>query len=115
MRVIHDLNELHEPISASVVTIGNFDGVHLAHQELLRKVVESAYATGAISAAITFHPHPSRILAPDRAPKLLTSLPQKTRLIEELGIDILVVLPFTSELSRLKPTDFVRDILGGRL
>ena len=115
MRVIHDLNELREPISASVVTIGNFDGVHLAHQELLRKVVESAHAAGAISAAITFHPHPSKILAPERAPKLLTSLPQKTRLIEKLGIDLLFVLPFTNELSRLTPAEFVRDILGGQL
>ncbi|MHB8655419.1 MAG: bifunctional riboflavin kinase/FAD synthetase [Terriglobia bacterium] len=115
MRVIHDLNVLREPISASVVTIGNFDGVHLAHQELLRKVVESARAAGAISAAITFHPHPSKILTPDRAPKLLTSLPQKTQLIEKLGIELLVVLPFTSELSHLKPADFVRDVLGGRL
>lgn len=115
MRVIHDLNELREPMSASVVTIGNFDGVHLAHQELLCKVVESARPTGAISAAITFHPHPSKILAPERAPKLLSSLPQKTRLIEKLGIELLVVLPFTSELSRLTPAEFVRDILGGQL
>lgn len=115
MRVIHNLSELGETKSGSVVTIGNFDGVHLAHQELLRKVVESAQASGAISAAITFHPHPSKILAPERAPKLLTSVAQKTQLIEKLGIDLLVVLPFTRELSRLTPAEFGRDILGGRL
>lgn len=115
MRVIHDLTELREPISTSVVTIGNFDGVHLAHQELLRKVVKSAHSAGAISASITFHPHPSKILAPESAPKLLSALPQKTRLIEKLGIEVLVVLPFTIELSRLTPADFARDILGGQL
>ena len=115
MRVIQNLNELHEPLGASIVTIGNFDGVHLAHQELLRKVVESAHAAGAKSVAITFNPHPSKILAPDRAPRMLTSLPQKTRLIEKLGIEILVVLPFTAELSRLTPAEFVRDILGSGL
>jgi len=115
MRVVHDPSEIGEPKGASVVTIGNFDGVHLAHQELLRKVVESAHAAGAISAAITFDPHPSKILAPERAPKLLTALPQKTRLIEKLGINLLLVVPFTRELSRLTPAEFVRDILGGQL
>jgi riboflavin kinase/FMN adenylyltransferase len=115
MRVIHHLNELREPVSASVVTIGNFDGVHLAHQVLLRKVVEAAKACGALPAAITFDPHPTKILAPERAAKLLTSLQQKTRLIEKLGVELLVVLPFSQELARLSAADFVHDVLGGNL
>ncbi len=115
MRVIHHLGELREPLGASVVTIGNFDGVHLAHQELLRRVVETAKAVGAVPAAITFDPHPTKVLAPERASKLLTSLRQKAFLIEKLGIELLVVLPFTRELSLLSPTEFVHDVLGGHL
>ena len=67
MRVIQNLNELREPVGASVLTIGNFDGVHLAHQALLRKVVQTAEACGGLPAAITFDPHPTKILAPERA------------------------------------------------
>lgn len=115
MRVIHNLAELTEPLTASAVTIGNFDGVHLAHQELLRQVVRAAQNTGATPTAITFDPHPTKILAPERAPHFLTSLKQKTRLIESFGIELLVVLPFTRKLSLLSPADFARDALGGPL
>lgn len=116
MRVIYDLSELpsvgrRTSRRASVVTIGNFDGVHLAHQHLLRKVLECARATGKTAAAITFDPHPTKILAPKRAPKLLTSLSQKAALIETRGIEALIVLPFTSELASLSPEEFVRTIL----
>lgn len=82
MRIIRDLRELREPVKASVVTIGNFDGVHLAHQELLRQVVESAQPLGAVAIAVTFEPHPIKLLAPEHAPKLLTPLERKARLIE---------------------------------
>jgi riboflavin kinase / FMN adenylyltransferase len=115
MRVIHNPNDLSQPLAASVLTIGNFDGVHLAHQELFRSVVRAAQSTGATPVAITFDPHPSRILAPERPRHFLTSLKQKTKLIEKLGIDLLVVLPFTPELSLLSPADFARDVLGGPL
>lgn len=114
MRVIHDLRELPEPLT-SVATVGNFDGVHLAHQKLLCRVVELARARGAVAAAVTFEPHPVKVLAPERAPKLLTSLEQKTKLVEKLGIDLLVVLPFTAELSRLSPAEFVHEILTRQL
>jgi riboflavin kinase / FMN adenylyltransferase len=111
MRIVHNLRELEKPAQPSAVTIGNFDGVHLAHQQLLRRVVECARPEGARAVAVTFNPHPARILAPGRAPVLLTSLAQKSRLIAALGIDLLVVLPFTPELARLSPHDFVRNIL----
>ena len=111
MRVIHDLSELPEPLRASVVTVGNFDGVHLAHQRLLRGVVERARRVDAVAAAVTLSPHPVQVLAPDRAPKLLTTLEQKTRLIEQQGIDLLLVLPFTRGLSMLTPVEFVRRVL----
>lgn len=115
MRVIHNLAELREPLASSAVTIGNFDGVHLAHQELLRQVVRAARSMSATPTAITFDPHPTKILAPGRAPHLLTSLSQKTRLIEALGIELLLVLPFTREISLLSPGEFARDVLGGPL
>jgi riboflavin kinase/FMN adenylyltransferase len=115
MRVIHNLRELPEPLRASVVTIGNFDGVHLAHRTLLQRVVGEARSKGAIATAITFEPHPVKFLAPEHAPKLLTPLPRKVRLIEETGIDLLLVLPFTKDLAHLSPLEFVRSTLGGPL
>jgi riboflavin kinase / FMN adenylyltransferase len=111
MRIIHNLDELSASPNPSVVSIGNFDGIHLAHQQLLRRVVECARPAGAIATAMTFHPHPAAILAPERAPTLLSSPEQKKELIRQLGIDLLVILPFTAELARVSPEDFVRDIL----
>jgi riboflavin kinase/FMN adenylyltransferase len=111
MRVISNLQELGQPLAPSVVTIGNFDGVHLAHQTLLRRVVEVARPRGAHATAITFEPHPIKILAPDHAPKLLTPLRRKVELIEATGIDLLVVLPFTRELAHQSPLEFVRRVL----
>lgn len=111
MRVILDLREFRPPLQKSCVTIGNFDGVHLAHQKLLRRVVEIARPLGAAAAAITFEPHPVKFLAPEHAPKLLTPLDRKIQLIEKQGMDLLVVLPFTRELAHLSPLDFVRNIL----
>src|SRR5208282_5429912 len=111
MRVISNLQELGEPQAPSVVTVGNFDGVHLAHQTLLRRVVEVARLQGARATAITFEPHPIKILAPDHAPKLLTPLRRKVELIAATGIDLLVVLPFTRELAHQSPLEFVRRVL----
>ncbi len=111
MRVISDLQEIGTLPARSVVTIGNFDGVHLAHQTLLRRVVEVARPQGMLATAITFEPHPIKILSPDHAPKLLTPLARKIELIESVGIDLLVVLPFTRELARKSPLEFVRQVL----
>ena len=111
MRVISDLHKLGEPLAPCVVTIGNFDGVHLAHQTLLRRVVEVARPQGWGATAITFEPHPIKILSPDHAPKLLTTLERKIELIESMGIDLLVALPFTRELARQSPLEFVRHVL----
>jgi riboflavin kinase/FMN adenylyltransferase len=115
MRIIHDLRQLPKPPRPAVVTIGNFDGVHLAHQKLLRRVVETARALGATATAVTFEPHPIKFLSPEHAPRLLASLARKARLVESLGIDLLVVLPFNRELAHLSPVEFVRRILVGAL
>ncbi len=115
MLLIRDLSRLPEAPRGAVLTVGNFDGVHLAHQRILRKVVATARPLGALATAVTFEPHPVKFLAPDRAPKLLTPLERKARLVESLGIDCLVVLPFTKELSRLSPQEFAREILVRKL
>jgi len=115
MEVIHNLQELREPFAPSVATIGNFDGVHLGHLTLLRRVVEVARQRKALATAITFEPHPIKVLAPEHAPKLLTPLERKTELIKAAGIDRLVVLPFTRDLARHSPLEFVREVLLSHL
>lgn len=115
MRIIRHLDEITEPFPSSAVTIGNFDGVHLGHQALLASVVGKAHAIGAIPAAITFDPHPLSLVAPERAPKLLTTLDRKIRLIAQTSIEALLVLRFTRELSHLPPQEFVDRILVGKL
>ncbi|HUY12720.1 MAG TPA: bifunctional riboflavin kinase/FAD synthetase [Terriglobia bacterium] len=115
MQVIRDLQQISKPLEASVVTIGNFDGVHLAHQQLLKHVMERARCSQALAAAVTFEPHPIKLLAPHRAPKVLTALDRKIQLIGNLGMDEAVVLPFTRELAHLSPSDFVDKILRERL
>jgi riboflavin kinase / FMN adenylyltransferase len=111
MRVVSSLQEIGESVARSVVTIGNFDGVHLAHQTLLHRVVEVARAQNLQATAITFEPHPIKVLSPDHAPKLLTPLRRKVDLLAATGIDRLVVLPFTRELARQSPLEFVRHVL----
>lgn len=111
MRVVSSVQELGESVTRSVVTIGNFDGVHLAHQTLLRRVVQVARAQHLLAAAITFEPHPIKVLSPDHAPKLLTPLRRKVELIAATGIDLLVVLPFGRDLARQSPLEFVRRVL----
>jgi len=115
MRVVRELSELHEPLRASAVTIGNFDGIHLGHRQLLSRVVRSAREIGGTSVAVTFDPHPMQVLAPERAPQILTPLPLKTRLIEQEGVDLLIIMQFTRELSMLSPAEFARSILVEKL
>jgi riboflavin kinase/FMN adenylyltransferase len=95
-----------------VLTIGNFDGVHLGHQAALRRVVERARDLGVPSVVLTFDPHPLRVLHPQRAPRLLQTPRQREEAIAELGVDALVVVPFTREFAAMPPEEFVRDLLG---
>jgi riboflavin kinase / FMN adenylyltransferase len=115
MEIVRDLAAPVPLPKGSVVTIGNFDGVHLAHTQLLRRVVQAADQRAVTPVVVTFDPHPIRLLAPERAPKLLTSLPERARLIEQQGIRLLLILPFTRELARFSPEEFVRQILVARL
>lgn len=99
----------------SALSIGNFDGVHSGHRALMQRVVAVARENALIPAVLTFDPHPLRVLAPDRAPKLLTTLERRAELLQDLGIEAVVALEFTPELSRLSPREFVRQILVEKL
>lgn len=115
MRVFRGLAELTGPLPAPVLTIGNFDGVHLGHQRLFQTVAARAREIGGTAAALTFEPHPAKILRPERAAPLLTTLEQKLALLEAAGLDAVVVVPFTIELSQLTPREFIQNIVVGRL
>jgi riboflavin kinase / FMN adenylyltransferase len=95
----------------SVVSIGNFDGLHLGHRAILKTVVERARALGVQSVAMTFSPHPIQFLAPDRAPRLISTLEQKIALVKETGIDFLFIAQFDQTFSRQSPEHFVREFL----
>jgi riboflavin kinase/FMN adenylyltransferase len=112
MSVLHSHRDLASfPGGPRVVAIGNFDGVHLGHQHLLRTARAIAAEHGAQTVALTFQPHPVRLLAPAAAPPLLTPLPRKRELIAALDIDFLVEEPFTPAFAALSPEAFVGDIL----
>jgi riboflavin kinase/FMN adenylyltransferase len=94
-----------------VATIGNFDGMHVGHQQIVRGIVERARELGRPSAVITFHPHPLSIVAPDRVPKQILTLAQKEELLRDMGVDALLIVPFTHEFSRLTADRFIEDFL----
>ncbi|HEX2060085.1 MAG TPA: bifunctional riboflavin kinase/FAD synthetase, partial [Thermoanaerobaculia bacterium] len=98
-----------------VATIGNFDGMHVGHQKIVRGVVERARELGRPSAVITFHPHPLSVVAPDRVPKQILTLAQKEELLREMGVDAMLVVPFSHEFSRWTADRFIEEFLVGAL
>ncbi|MDR3723017.1 MAG: riboflavin biosynthesis protein RibF [Terracidiphilus sp.] len=113
--VYRSLAEVPAGFGPSVAAIGNFDGVHCGHREILKVVVAEAERQRARSVAVTFDPHPERFLRPDAAPLLLTPLGERIRLLEETGIDAVLVLPFDEALAALSAREFVRTILAETL
>ena len=99
----------------STVTIGNFDGVHIGHRRIFRRVVEIARANGWTPAVLTFDPHPAKIVAPARAPQLLSSLEHRRQWMLAEGIEQVLVLPFDESFSKLTPEQFVQTILIDKL
>ena len=100
--------------TGAVVTCGTFDGVHRGHQAVLAEIVKRAKARGLESLLVTFEPHPLEVVNPPAAPKLLTLPDEKREALARTGVDRIEVLPFTPELSRLEPEQFVRDVLRVR-
>jgi riboflavin kinase/FMN adenylyltransferase len=114
MRIFRDLNS-EEVNLPTVLTFGVFDGLHLAHQAIMKRLVERARTTGLQATVVTFDPHPRAVLHPETAPPLLQTFEQKMEGMERLGIDQVIVLPFTRRLSLVSARDFLLDIVFGRL
>jgi len=115
MQVFRSLEEVPAGFGPSVVSVGNFDGVHRAHIRVLTEIVTRARQRGAKAVVVTFEPHPTRILRPDAGLKLLSPTAEKLRLLEQTGIDAVLLLPFTRDVSLMSPRDFVQQIVCDRL
>ena len=115
MQVFRSLAEIPSGYGPTVAAVGNFDGVHLGHREILSAVAAEARALGGRAVAVTFEPHPERFLRPTASPLLLTPLPERLRLLATTGIDAALVLNFDAELARLTPREFAQRILVNAL
>jgi len=114
MQLYRNVKDIKKPFERAVVTIGNFDGVHLGHQLLFSEVVGRAYRSGGTSVVVTFDPHPLKVLRPDGI-KLISSTEQKIELIRLAAIDVLLVIPFDREFASTPAKDFVDNILVGTI
>jgi riboflavin kinase/FMN adenylyltransferase len=115
MELIEHIDNIKKPYKNAVVTIGNFDGVHIGHQALFHEVIEKADALGGTSIVMTFEPHPVRVLKQNNHPPLITLYEQKVELIASTGIDVLICVPFTREFANISAREFVEDILITRI
>jgi riboflavin kinase/FMN adenylyltransferase len=115
MQTFHHLDDVPGDLGPTLVSVGNFDGVHRAHQHVIDEIVQRAKAENAQSVVVTFEPHPIRILRPDHNFKLLTPLPEKLCLLEATGVDVVLLLPFSRDLSLMTPHQFAHEILKKRL
>jgi riboflavin kinase/FMN adenylyltransferase len=115
MQIFHKLEDVSADFGPSLVSVGNFDGVHRAHAYVLGEIVRRARQSGCKGVAVTFEPHPSRILRPDSGLRLLTPLTEKLRLLEGTGVDAVLVLPFGRDLSLMTPRQFAERILKKKL
>ncbi|HWO42704.1 MAG TPA: bifunctional riboflavin kinase/FAD synthetase [Candidatus Eisenbacteria bacterium] len=115
MEIVHDLEHAQPGAPGSVVTIGNFDGIHLGHQALVRSAVEEAQRRGLPAVVVTFEPHPLKVLAPERAPRMLLAPEDKMELLASFGVDLVVAQRFDREFAAIEAQAFVRRYLAGRL
>jgi riboflavin kinase/FMN adenylyltransferase len=111
MKIIDRLEHITQPFVNAVITIGNFDGVHIGHQALFHEVIQKADAINGTSIAMTFEPHPMRVLKKNSHPPLITIYEQKKELIERSGMQVLICVPFTKKFSALSAEEFIKDLL----
>jgi len=116
MQQIEGTDNISSPLQRAVLTIGNFDGVHLGHQRLFNRVVETAQEINGTATAMTFEPHPMKVLKPEGCPfPLITLYEQKLELLSQVGLDYLIVVPFNLKFSQISARKFVQDILVNRI
>jgi len=115
VRAYRSIEEVGRFLAGGALAIGNFDGVHLGHRELIREARMRAGASGTRAGVLTFEPHPAKVLGPKMAPHLLTPLDRKLALLEETGLDAAVVQPFDLDFARISARDFVDQLLLGKL
>ncbi|HWQ54357.1 MAG TPA: bifunctional riboflavin kinase/FAD synthetase [Bryobacteraceae bacterium] len=115
MRVFRSLDEVPADFGPSALTVGNFDGLHTGHRRIMQRVRAVAAERGLKTGVLTFDPHPTRVVAPSRAPRLITTPEQRAALMAEEGIEQVLILPFTWQTAQLSPENFVRRILVEKL
>jgi riboflavin kinase / FMN adenylyltransferase len=115
MKTIYGIDSLQEKFPFPVITMGNFDGVHLGHKEIFKQVTETAISYGGTSIIITFHPHPVHLLHPERQVPMLTDFANRLILFEQSGIDVVLVIEFTENFSNISPEDFILEVLVGKI
>ena len=115
MQIFHKLDQIPANFGPAIVSVGNFDGVHLAHTYVLNEISKRGREQGKRSMAVSFEPHPSRVLRPDVGLKLITPTAEKLQLIAATRVDATLMLPFTVELSELTPEEFASHILKDHL
>ena len=115
MILVQRITDITKPFKNAVITIGNFDGVHIGHQALFHEVMEKADAINGTSIAMTFEPHPLRVLQQNNRLPLITLVEQKKELIERSGLDVLICVPFTRDFAAMTAKEFVADLLVGTI
>ena len=110
MKIIHDARELQTATGRVCCAIGMFDGVHLGHQQVIRQAVSDAHQLEAASLCVTFDQHPAKVIAPERAPRLIQNLPQRLAAIEALGVEAALVLPFDEVMSQIPAEAFIQGL-----
>jgi riboflavin kinase/FMN adenylyltransferase len=114
-KIFRSLDEVPAAFGPCALTIGNFDGVHAGHRQIIRRVVQLARANGWKAAALTLDPHPLQVVAPDRAPKLMSAPLERCEILREEGIEEVLILPFNESVACIAPDAFIRDIVVGKL
>jgi riboflavin kinase/FMN adenylyltransferase len=115
MKIYHHIDEF-TPVKNAVVTIGTFDGVHIGHRKIISRIKELATASGGETVILTFFPHPRMILHPeDENIKLITTITEKAGLLEQLGVDHLIITPFSRDFSNQSPEGYIRDVLVNKI